>query len=188
MQTRQKVFVVGEGITEQYYFKHLSGIKGYCITVKPRLFTDSSIGKISQKTTELLQADVKVICVFDADVSQRNAKEKAELIKFKQKHKGHKNVIICDSLPAIEFWFLLHYHCTHKQFTSNKSLVNALKSHINSYCKKKHFLEKPNWVIKMSEKQDEAVKHAKAIEKKGGSYSNIFKAIEFLDQRKSQQK
>ncbi|MFO7789767.1 MAG: RloB family protein, partial [Bacteroidales bacterium] len=107
---RQKTFVVGEGETEKYYFKHLKELRNYGIKVQPRFFNKkNSIQQIAKKTKNLMEADVMVLCVFDADVAQRNAKEKSELLKFKRKYKDNKNVIICDSLPAIEFWFLLHY-------------------------------------------------------------------------------
>jgi len=186
MNTRQRTFVVGEGITEQYYFKHLNGIKSYGITVRPRLFSISSIYQIANRTKELLQADANVICVFDADVSQRNDKEKGELNKFKKKYAKHQNVIICDTMPAIEFWFLLHYKKTHKEFTSNKALLSALKKHISGYEKKKGFLEKRPWVETLTKKQTQAIAHARAIQANGASYSKLYKAIEFLEQRKAQ--
>jgi hypothetical protein len=185
MKLRQRTFVVGEGITEQYYFKHLNTLKAYGITVKPRLFSDSSLFEIEKKTKELLSGGATVICVFDADVSQRNEKENALLERFVKKYKRNRNVIICDSLPAIEFWFLLHYKNTHKAYSSNAALKTELRKYILNYKKKKIFLENEKWVFELICKQVDAVSHARAIEFSGGSYSNLYKAIDYLEGQKA---
>lgn len=66
--TRQVIHIVGEGLTELFYFSHLKKILGYRYSISPRLFENNSIEKIDKKIKELLDEDVFVICVFDADV------------------------------------------------------------------------------------------------------------------------
>ena len=112
LQTRNltgSIYIVGEGITEQFYFTHLRQIMGYRCTIRPRFFGNTSIKEIQKKVEELLSNRVYVICVFDADVSVRDDAENKRLAGFIKKHKDNKNVLICSSLPSIEYWFLLHF-------------------------------------------------------------------------------
>ncbi len=47
---RESIYVIGEGETEQYYFKHLKNLKGYNCKVRPRLFAkDENIYKFLEK-------------------------------------------------------------------------------------------------------------------------------------------
>lgn len=76
LDLKGSVFVIGEGITEQYYFTHLKHLRKYKCVVKPRFFGKTSIDEIEKSVKKLLPGGVSVICVFDADVSERNATEK----------------------------------------------------------------------------------------------------------------
>ena len=40
--TRQVVHIVGEGLTELFYFSHLKKILGYRYSISPRLFENNS--------------------------------------------------------------------------------------------------------------------------------------------------
>ncbi len=48
------VFVIGEGITEQYYFSHLKQLKKYKCIIKPRFFGKTSIDEIGKSVERLL--------------------------------------------------------------------------------------------------------------------------------------
>ena len=61
--TRQVIHIVGEGLTELFYFSHLKKFLGYRYSISPRLFENNSIEKIDKKIKELLNEDVFVICV-----------------------------------------------------------------------------------------------------------------------------
>ena len=180
METKNPIYIVGEGITEQYYFKHLKKLKNYRCIVKPRFFEKTSLDEIQKTTDKLLSGDVTVVCVFDTDVSVINKKEAEKLKKFIKKYERNKNVIICDSLPAIEFWFLLHFIKTNRSFHNNSQLCNELSKHLRNYEKKEHFLEKEEWVLKLVTKMDAAINNAKTIAL-CGPYSNVYKAIELLN-------
>lgn len=62
--TRQVIHIVGEGLTELFYFSHLKKFLGYRYSISPRLFENNSIEKIDKKIKELLNEDVFVICVL----------------------------------------------------------------------------------------------------------------------------
>lgn len=131
--TRQVIHIVGEGLTELFYFSHLKKILGYRYSISPRLFENNSIEKIEKKIKELLDEDVFVICVFDADVSRRSDAENKKMVSFKKKYENNANVILCDSLQSIEYWFLLHFEdnmSTFPRFSSNRKSIKAISANI----------------------------------------------------------
>lgn len=180
--TRQSIHIVGEGQTELYYFKHLKRLKGYNCTITPRLFENNSIAKIEKKVEELLREDVFVICVFDADVSRRSEAENAKLERLKVKYAKKSNVLICDSLQSIEYWFLLHFEETCRHFNNAASTEKALLKYIPNFGKDRKFLENEKWVADMTSggKLELACKRAEMYAGRE-SYSNLYKSIAKLN-------
>ena len=80
-------------------------------------------------------------------------------------------------MPSIEYWFYLHYKNTNKIFKDSKAVEKALKKHINTYEKKKHFLEKEKWVSDLcsENKLEKAIQRAKKFGCECPSYSNVYK-------------
>ncbi|PKQ67578.1 hypothetical protein BZG01_07540 [Labilibaculum manganireducens] len=182
LDLRNGIFIVGEGITEQYYFAHLKQLRKYNCSVKPRFFGKTSIDEISRTVSKLLMGGVSVICIFDADVAARDKVENEKLNKFKKKYQKNNLVTICDSLPSIEFWFLLHFVKTNGLFVNSKSLEKELKKHIPNYNKTESYLKNKTWVEQFINQLDFACVNAKEIDQtQGCSYSNIFKAIDLLE-------
>ena len=147
--TRQVIHIVGEGLTELFYFSHLKKILGYRYSISPRLFENNSIEKIDKKIKELLDEDVFVICVFDADVSRRSDAENKKMVSLKKKYENNPNVILCDSLQSIEYWFLLHFEDTCRYFQDSAATERALKQYLPTYDKTRKYLEKDKWVKEM---------------------------------------
>jgi hypothetical protein len=176
------IYIVGEGITEQYYFTHIKRLFGFHCTIKPRFFVNTSIAGMRKKIEELLRDDITVICVFDADVSTRDKSEKKKLEQLRNKYLNNKNLLFCDSLPSIEYWFLLHYENTNRHFNDAKAAEAALKKHIHDYEKTTQFLEKEKWVRDLcaENKLNKAVEWAKCFNPGHGSYSNVHKAFDVL--------
>lgn len=108
--------IVGAGITEQYYFTHFKTILGCQVKVRPRYFGQEDIYQLTKKIENILKDGGKVIAVFDADVASWREDEKVKLNNLKKKYGRDPNVIICDSLPSIEYWFLLHFANIHRFF------------------------------------------------------------------------
>ena len=156
--TRQIIHIVGEGLTELFYFSHLKKILGYRYSISPRLFENNSIEKIEKKIKELLDEDVFVICVFDADVSRRSDAENKKMVSLKKKYENNANVILCDSLQSIEYWFLLHFEDTCRHFQDSAATERALKQYLPTYDKTRKYLEKDKWVkeILAGSKMDKA--------------------------------
>ena len=176
------IYIVGEGITEQYYFAHIKRILGYQCTIKPRFFGNTNIAEMRKKIEELLHDDIFVICVFDADVSTHNESERRKLSQLKNRYRNNKNLILCDSLPSIEFWFMLHYLDTNRQFIDSNEAESLLKRYIPTYEKTASFLEKEKWVRDLSSanKLNQAIERSKRFESEQGSYSNVYRAFDVL--------
>ncbi len=176
--TRQAIHIVGEGQTELFYFKHLKNLMGYKCFISPRLFENNSIAKIEKKVEELLREDVFVICVFDADVSRRSESENQKLLRLKEKYSKKPNVLLCDSLQSIEYWFLLHFEDTCRHFNDAAATERALKKYIINYDKGRKFLENEKWVADMVSfgKLGIACERAERYEERE-SYSNMHLTI-----------
>ena len=174
--------IIGAGITEQAYFSHLKTIYDYRIKVRPRFFGTETAEGLAKKIAEVIAAEGIAICVFDADVSTWNEVEKARLDKLRTRYAKNKRVILCDSLPAIEYWFLLHYENTNRHFGTSKAVIQELKHFIPDYDKTEQFLGNKKWVADMSSdgKQDIACKRAKQFGYDGESYSKVHKIFEVI--------
>jgi hypothetical protein len=176
------IYIIGEGITEQYYFAHIKKIFGFRCIIKPRFFGKTSIAEMKKKIEELLRGDIFVICVFDADVSAHNESERKKLEQFQKKYRKNKNLLICNSFPSIEYWFLLHYENTNRHFNDAKAAEVALKKYMSDYEKTIHFFEKEKWVRDLcaGDKLKEAIKRAECFETGNGSYTNMNEALDIL--------
>ena len=181
--TRQVIHIVGEGLTELFYFKHLKQFMNYRYSITPRLFENNSIEKIEKKIIELLQGDVFIICVFDADVSRRSEAENKKLTSLKKKYGKKDNILLCDSLQSIEYWFLLHYEDTCRHFNDSAATETALKRYIPAYDKTRKYLEQDKWVKDMlaDNKMQKACELAEKYDARD-SYSAIYRAINKLKQ------
>lgn len=177
--------IIGAGITEQHYFKHLQILMDWKMKIRPRFFGSEDITTIEKRVESVLKEEGIAVCVFDADVTAWNETFKSKLDKFKKKYEKKQNVIICDSMPSIEYWFLIHYLDTNKHYPTSSSVIKDLIKHIPNFSKNESFLENCSWVKDMvcEGKINLACKRAKLYENKEGSYSKIYKAIELLTKK-----
>lgn len=174
------ITIIGEGLTERCYFKHLKSLKGYRYTCKPRNFSQQSIDDLQKQIDKVLEDDGVAVCVFDADVARDKPAERKKLEAMQKKYAGKEQVILCDSMPSIEFWFLIHYLNTNKYFASSTDVIKVLHRFLPDFSKHETYLEKEKWVVDMiaNGKQDIAMDRAKGFGMTGESYSNIYKAFE----------
>lgn len=142
--------IIGAGITEQWYFTHLKALRGYRIKIRPRFFGTETASGLAKRIEEVLQDEGIAICVFDADVSTWNEVERKKLDALRKKYKDNPSVLLCDSMPSIEFWFLLHYKNTTRHFGTSKAVIKELKKYIPQYDKTEQFLSSQKWVADMS--------------------------------------
>ena len=179
---RSRITVIGEGLTERWYFEHLRTLKGYHYDCKPRFFTHQSYEEMGKLIDWVLRSGGIAVCVCDADITRTNEERKKAFQAMKAKYAENKDVLICDSMPSIEFWFLIHYINTSKYFQDSDAVIQMLRRHIANYDKSGAFLEKQQWVTEMStdERQTEACNRATLFSPNSESYSEIHLAIKLF--------
>lgn len=172
--------IIGAGITEQWYFTHLHRLKDYRVKIRPRYFGTETAKGLAKRIEEVIHDGGFAICVFDADVSTWNDAERLKLDALRRKYKGNPSVLLCDSLPSIEYWFLLHYKNTNRHFGTSQAVIDDLKHFIPQYDKAEKFLQQEKWVAEMIEedRQEKACARAEAFGTDGESYTNVYKVIE----------
>ena len=176
---RSRITVIGEGLTERWYFEHLRTIKGYRYDCKPRFFAHQSYEEMMKLIDWVLQNEGIAVCVCDADITRGNEERRKKLQEMKTLYAKDERVFICDSMPSIEFWFLIHFINTSKYFKDTDAVIKVLRKFIPGYNKTGAFLEKQSWVADMStdEKQSEACKRAALLGPQNESYSELYRAI-----------
>lgn len=167
--------IIGAGITEQWYFTHLKFLYDYQIKVRPRYFGTETADGMAKKIAEVLADGGTAICVFDADVSTWNETEKRKLDKLRTRYAKNKHVFLCDSMPAVEYWFLLHFENTNRYFGTSRATVQSLRQYIPDYDKSEQFLSNRKWVADMSRdgKLEQACERTRKFGTEGHSYSRI---------------
>lgn len=187
-ETRQaKPTILGEGkVTEYYYFKHLCRLICCPAEIDKSNFGRKAIGDFEDKIEQVLKGKGSVVVVFDADVMASNETERRRLQAIKDKYRNNENVLICDSYPCIEYWFLLHYADTHKLYSAPRlsdEVVKDLCDYIPAYSKQGKWVEDSRWVAALRAEgqeqaaRDRAVKYAEDSKQysDGQSYTNLYK-------------
>ena len=178
VKTRQQnapiPIIIGAGITEQWYFTHLQRILGYRVKVRPRFFGQEDIFQLTKKVESVIQDGGVAIAVFDADVASWDEKELIKLDAFRKKYGKNENVIICDSLPSIEYRFLLQYADIHRLFPTSQSVCKELEKFLDGYDKCEEYLGREKWVRQLCESGNmtTAMDRAKVCDE-NQSYTNL---------------
>ena len=134
-------FVVSGGQnTERYYFIHISNLTEYKFKIVPEYFGDESnytevfpkrIKGILEKNT-----DAKIFCVFDWDTifdNEDNLNKHKAFESEIQTDIDNGSVILCPSMPSIEYWFLLHFENHTQLIKNNGNAIGFLAPHIKSW-------------------------------------------------------
>lgn len=183
---RSRITVIGEGLTERWYFEHLRSLKGFRYDCKPRFFSQQSYAEMGKLIESVLQSGGIAVCICDADVTRTNETERKRFEKLKSDYKGNERVFICDSMPSIELWFLLHFLETSKYFHSSEDVIKTLSKWLNGYNKHGNYLEKVQWVASLCEdnKLEKACRSAESLPQDSLSYSHIYKAIRLFEENR----
>ena len=176
------ITLIGEGITEQFYFRHIRSLFNFRFVIKPYYFGVTSLHEMDRKIAEVLSGGGTAVCVFDADVAVRNEAERKKLDNLFRKYGNKPSVVFCHSLPSVEYWFFLHFRNTNRAFRDADEAENELLGFISNYEKSTKFLEDEKWVAGLcsNRKLDSAIERAGNFGETGQSYSNIYKAFEIF--------
>lgn len=123
--------------TERYYFMHINNKTDYKFNIKPKYFGDESsyIEVFPRRIKEILSVNnnAKIFCVFDWDTVYENKtnlkKQKAFEQQF-QEEISHGIVVLCPSMPSIEYWFLLHFVDDTKLLKNYREISNVLAPYL----------------------------------------------------------
>lgn len=179
--------IIGAGITEQWYFTHLKALRGYRVKIRPRFFGTETAAGLDKKIEEVLRDESIAICVFDADVSTWNEAERKKLAALQKKYEGNASVLLCDSMPSIEYWFLLHYKHTTRHFGTSKAVIKELRKYLPQYDKTEQFLSNQRWVEEMTGegRQEQACEYADKTDSINGSYTKMQVVIPLIKQQET---
>ncbi len=134
------IAVIGEGITEHIYFSQLKRYEKLKFTLKPDLPKYSSAKSIVAKAVELIEKEYDhVFCLFDMDEINRDRALREEYAALKREYHGG-NITFIENNPCTEFWFLLHYRQTTREFDNYNQLERSLKKYIPDYEKTEKYL------------------------------------------------
>ncbi|WP_302614959.1 RloB family protein [uncultured Bacteroides sp.] len=169
------ITIIGEGATERYYFTHLKRMSGYNYICKPRNFTEQTFDEMQKQIDRVLADNGIAVCVFDADVTRIRPAEKLKYDDMCRKYAKNPSVILCDSMPSIEFWFLLHYLNTNRYFATSDDVITVLRRFIPDFSKRQSFLSKETWVSELikGNRLNIAVANSILVGSFGESYTNI---------------
>ena len=199
-------FLISGGTnTERYYFTHINDTTEYKFNIKPENFADESnyTQAFPKRIKKILEAnaDAKVFCVFDWDTiygDETKIKKHEDFEKQFQTEISNGSVVICPSMPSIEYWFLLHFENYTELLKNYSAISKRLAPHIKPcfpdsskslkhLLKKGKYLENSAWVKNLCSdgKLDIAIKRAedniKAAEESGDlknqSYSYVYKVF-----------
>lgn len=153
--------------TERWYFAHINDITDYKFNIIPKYFGDESgyTEVFPNRIKSILEknADAKIFCVFDWDTIFDNETNQEKHRTFEEELQSeieNGTVILCPSMPSIEYWFLLHFE-NHTDLIKScgKKLQSLLSSHMMPYftgsdkkllnlLKDKNYIKNGEWVKK----------------------------------------
>jgi hypothetical protein len=191
-------FIISGGEkTELYYFKHIKTIKGTSFNIEPKYFGKESnyTKKFPKRISEILKNhnDAKIFCVFDFDTVYGNDANQDRHKKFVENIKDNIDngiVVLCPSMPCIEYWFLLHFEDDNALYKTCSDLNKPLKimqqyflnTHpqetITEILKKEKYIKNKDWVEKLCAdgKLEMAIERAeKKTDSMNQSYSYVYK-------------
>ena len=113
------------------------------------MFADIGLEKVEHFIDELIEGGcdhITFLTDYDTIVSQGKGEKFNQLVK---RYEDFKEVLICDSMPSIEIWFLLHFTYTTQEFVDYESIKRVLRGSLPGYDKTKKYLENEGWFENM---------------------------------------
>lgn len=189
--------IVGEGVTEQFYFSHLvAELQARRVQVKPQLPRHPDIYTII-KTAQKQQVDGFDYVVLIVDMDKLNEPGQEKVLRYYKDMKvkmckAAKNYIFIETMPCTEFWFLLHFWtvCKKKSYSCGDDVCKELRKFWPQYEKSVSFFRTANGFKYLAEHGsiENAIASARQLcalrdgqDDYSFSFSEIFKVIELIN-------
>ncbi|MGN1297223.1 MAG: RloB family protein [Clostridia bacterium] len=149
----------GKNKTETTYLKNFSS-RECIIKFSTGRHTDP-VGMANDLVDFIKSEDIKteygdkIYLLIDTDVNQN----KQDQINVTKEICNQNNIELITSTPTFEYWYILHYGYTSKNYQSSKQVKNEIKNKISNYS------ESMNVYPIIENKTDIAIVNAKKIEK-----------------------
>lgn len=182
---KRRSVLIGAGPTEKAYIEHLTHLRGYQIETHPRFCKNDTPFYMDKYVQQVLEDGGVAVCLYDEDESERSAKIQQKLEEFVAKYKNNSDVMLCGSMPSIEYWLLLHFEKTNRYFGTSKRVIKDLKKYMD-FEKTEKFLAKSSWVetLLADGRMQKAMQNADELGTAGESYTKVPQAIRFLEKTK----
>lgn len=139
MHPLQPFIISGGENTERYYFQYVSEVTQYKFKVEPEYFgNESQYTEVFPQRIERIikkNSGAKVFCVFDWDTVYGNPQRETNHKRFMnqiEEYLKDGSVVLCPSMPSIEYWFLLHFEDCDVFLKKWKDISNKLAPYIRS--------------------------------------------------------
>ncbi len=147
---KKSIRIICEGETEQNYLSSMrvDRFKEKRIKIQPELPRKTGWNGLLDMVERILDDSsnsnvITVFCVIDMDtILSQNQMDRYDSKKSMLQKRAAKKAIplfFIESMPCIEFWFLLHFIDTDRYHPNYESIEPKIKEYIPSYSKKKEF-------------------------------------------------
>lgn len=170
---RKTFAIVGDGDCEKWYFQLLKDKEQLTINILPQLLKKASLAKQYEYVKELAKTYDKVFWIVDYDVIERESKEckkgeekrSVEFVRYYKELSTLKNVEIFVVNTCFEYWLLLHFKYSKKNYKDCDETGKDLKKEFPTYEKTEKFYKKNNADIytSLKLKLSVAIKNAAAL-------------------------
>lgn len=144
--------IVGDGDCERWYFQLLKDREQLTINIQPQLLKKASLTKQFEYVRELAKTYDKIFWIVDYDVIERESKEckrgeEKRSVEFSRYYKdlsSFENVEIFVVNTCFEYWLLLHFRYSKKNYKDCDETGKDLKKEFPAYQKTEKFYKKNN--------------------------------------------
>lgn len=189
---KKSILIICPGLTEKGYLSSMKvdRYKGLAIELEPKLGKADKFNEVFRfLREEYSDPSTARICIYvndmDTILSQRKTSEYLADKRRTQKVSRDELKVI-ETMPCIEYWFILHDHYTDKYYPSYDSLKQDMKKIADNYEKNEHWAGKIYSVLKNN--LTRAIQNAeKTMSKKDScegdcSYTNMHELVQLLDE------
>ena len=159
----KSIAIIGEGLTEWFYFESLRQTERFAFDIKPELPKRSDFRELIKLARQKREEGYDLVyIVLDMDRMVHNASEKHTYINEKSKTKKNSGIYFIESMPCIELWFLLHFLKTYsnRTYLNYEEIKPKLQKYYPGYNKTLKFFQKTKLYDFLNKKGNES----KAIE------------------------